>query len=124
MKNMKDVRKSVSLLLSAVLLAFALFLGARWFIHAQAEAQGSNCNNNLRLLDSCKEQEAATLHLEAGAILTETQILKYCKDGIMPECRSGGKYSLNPVGKNPTCSLGDPQAPIQKAHWHRLPTGD
>ena len=120
---MKDVMKSVLSWSSVGLLAFALFLAANWFIHAQAEARGNYCNNNLRMLHACKEQAALALHLETGTIVTEAQVVMYCKDGIMPECPSSGKYSLNPLGKSPTCSLGDPKAPIQKAHWHRLSMG-
>jgi len=87
------------------LVAVGVIAAVRWYQHEKPIAEGYACNNNLRLLDSAKEQAASQLHLEAGAIVPEAQVLMFCKDRVMPTCPAGGRYSLNPLGKNPTCSL-------------------
>jgi len=41
--------------------------------------------------------------------ITETDIKPYIKldkNGRIPGCPSGGKYTIGKLGENPTCSLG------------------
>ena len=62
------------------------------------------CINNLKLIDAAKEQCALEKNLKDGQAVSETEISKYLPGGMMPKCPDGGKYSINPIGKPPTCS--------------------
>ncbi len=63
------------------------------------------CTNNLRMIDAAKEQCALERGLKDGAAVNEMMISKYLLKGKIPVCPAGGTYTLNPVGKNPTCSI-------------------
>lgn len=75
------------------------------FVKARNTAQQNVCINNLRMIDSAKEQAALALKLDDKATPTEEQISPYLKDGFQNmKCPRGGTYSVNPIGENPTCS--------------------
>jgi DNA repair exonuclease SbcCD ATPase subunit len=80
---------------------------------AQAEAQRMQnnmnaCINNLRLIDSAKQQWA----LEARKQNTDTPTVDDLKPYLgrgpnaqMPACPDGGVYTFGTVGQKPTCSI-------------------
>ena len=112
---MKTTSKRVMLLGCLV----AVLIGAMYCWTTVPEAQGLNCNNNLRLISFAKDMAVQTLGLTNGSIITMEQVKPYLR-GYMPKCPSGGTYSLNPVGQDPTCSRANPTATGQQASWHDL----
>jgi hypothetical protein len=74
------------------------------FVKARQAAQGNACINNLRLLDSAKEQAAMEQNLQNGAAVDEAAVTKYLPSAAIPVCSKGGTYTLGPIGTNPTCS--------------------
>jgi hypothetical protein len=62
------------------------------------------CINNLRIIDAAKEQCALEKNLKDGQAVSTTDISKYLPGGMMPKCPAGGQYTVNPIGKDPTCS--------------------
>jgi len=85
---------------------------------AQAEAQRQNnmnaCINNLRLIDSAKQQWALEYRKQSTDTPTMEDIRKYMgqwMNGEIPVCPDGGVYTVRTVGEKPTCS--NP--------WHVLP---
>jgi hypothetical protein len=62
------------------------------------------CINNLRTIDAAKEQCALEKNLKDGQVVSATDISKYLPGGMMPKCPDGGQYTINPIGKDPTCS--------------------
>jgi hypothetical protein len=76
---------------------------------AQIPAPGSadiGCINNLRIIDAAKEQYALEKGLADGDAIAEPGALEvYLPGGALPTCPAGGKYSINAVGKPPTCSV-------------------
>ena len=74
------------------------------FVKARSTSQKNACINNLRQLDSAKEQWALAEKKMTGDIPDEAGVLEYVKGG-MPTCPAGGTYTLNAISANPTCSM-------------------
>ncbi|HNQ74940.1 MAG TPA: hypothetical protein PKN95_15250 [Verrucomicrobiota bacterium] len=73
---------------------------------AEVRAQMSeSCINNLRLLAAATQQWALENGPPANLKPAEPDLVAYLKDGTMPACPAGGKYTLNAVGALPTCSI-------------------
>ena len=71
----------------------------------RVENQVIVCINNLRQIDSAKQQWALENKKSVDAIPTAQEILPYLKDQILPVCPSGRTYAINAVGLVPTCSI-------------------
>ena len=69
-------------------------------------AKRNRCINQLRMIDSAKEQTAMERHLTDGAVVTGEQISGYLRGGWKgTKCPAGGTYKINAIGKNPECSV-------------------
>ncbi len=75
------------------------------FMKARTTSQSNACINNLRQLDSAKEQWALETNQAEGAKVDEAAALQYIKGARMPVCPQGGTYTLNPIGQEPACSI-------------------
>jgi prepilin-type N-terminal cleavage/methylation domain-containing protein len=80
------------------------------FVKARSSSQSRVCMNNLRVLDSAKEQ-AAMAYRWANDTLVDgtaktTNCLEYIKGGKLPSCPSSGTYTWCNIGTMPTCSVG------------------
>jgi hypothetical protein len=74
--------------------------------------KANTCINNLRRIDSAENQWALDNGKMTGSDApTMDDLKKYLPNGIFPTCPSGGTYTINPVGQNPTCSLGTSVTP-------------
>jgi len=65
----------------------------------------SKCIRNLRMLGDAKEQCALEKNLKDGDTVEPSALTQYLLRGKMPVCPEGGTYTLNPIGKTPTCSI-------------------
>lgn len=86
------------------------------FVKARNTAQQNGCINNLRMIDSGKEQAALANKWAAGNLPTTTVVNTYIKGDSTPECPSGGLYTYQVIGTNPTCNILSPTS-------HRMPVG-
>lgn len=77
------------------------------FVKARNTSQQNACINNLRQIDSGKEQAAMTYHLSDGDTVAATTVNSYIKGGAHT-CPGGGTYTYQPVGTLPTCSITSP----------------
>jgi hypothetical protein len=102
--------KNLKYILIAGIFLVACFIYCR-FQKERAIAQGVHCTNNLGEIDSAKEIAGERLGLKNGDNVSIDEIAKLCARGVVPKCPSGGQYLLNPFGKEPECSLGDPTVP-------------
>ncbi len=75
------------------------------FVKARTTSQKNACINNLRQLDSAKEQWALAERKVNGDTPDEAGVLEYVRGSGMPVCPQGGTYTLNAIGTNPTCSM-------------------
>ena len=72
------------------------------FVKARANSQTNTCIANLKQMDSAKEQCAMENKWDTGhAVVWGDLAPTYMK--AQPTCPSGGNYTLNNVGTNPTC---------------------
>ena len=80
------------------------------FVQARNNARASVCINNLRQIDSAKEQYALENDLDDGdAIGGGANLDPYVRGGFAGlNCPSGGDYNngVNAVGVDPTCDSG------------------
>ena len=86
------------------------------FVKARNTAQQNACINNLRMIDSGKEQ-AALANKWADAQAPTTDVVNtYIKGNTTPECPAGGAYTYMVIGTNPICNILNPTS-------HRMPVG-
>jgi prepilin-type N-terminal cleavage/methylation domain-containing protein len=76
------------------------------FMKARTTSQQKACINNLRQIESGKEQWALEARKRQGDTTDTTAVNAYMKKA--PECPSGGTYSYNVIGTDATCSMTNP----------------
>ncbi len=77
------------------------------FVKARSTSQKNACINNLRQIDSAKEQWALEYRKVSGDTIVTTGtngVNQYIK-GDTPICPAGGEYTYGVVSTNPVCSL-------------------
>jgi prepilin-type N-terminal cleavage/methylation domain-containing protein len=76
------------------------------FVKARTTAQKNACINNLRQIDSAKEQYALENKVSTGAV-TAANLDAYIKGGTSnaQACPAGGTVSLGDLGVNPSCTV-------------------
>lgn len=87
------------------------------FVKARETSRLNACVNNLRQMDGAIQQWALETKAAANATVTSADILSYIKkdaSNSLPDCPSGGTYTITRVDTAPTCSVTTPQP-------HRLP---
>jgi len=81
------------------------------FVKARETSQRNVCINNMRQIDSAKEQAALVNRIDSGADITAEDISDYIKGGYdNMKCVKGGSYTINPVGQDPECSVHGPMS--------------
>jgi hypothetical protein len=108
--------------ISVVILSLACVAGLAYkqFAIARVASCQNMCVNNLRLIDSAKQQWAVENHKKDGDTLTAVQLRAYigCGKGELPTCPNDSldeftnSYDINPIGQPPTCKI--------KPHTHQL----
>ncbi len=79
------------------------------FSKARETTRKNACINNLRQIDSAKEQWALAEDKADDHTVTEAdegEIVLYIRGG-MPECPADGDYEVNDIGADPTCTIAD-----------------
>ena len=71
------------------------------FARARLTSHQNSCMNNLRVIDTGKELFAMSNFSAMPSWLN--LVPNYIKR--MPDCPTGGMYSLNPLGADPSCSI-------------------
>lgn len=118
----------VTILMVVIALGLLIALALPCFFKARNTSCSNACVNNLRMIDSGKEQAALAEHWEDGRMPDVRIVNEYIKGNTTPicpgpcaECREkgvkAGTYSYNLIGSNPTCSTECPHS------GHRMPVG-
>jgi hypothetical protein len=82
------------------------------FVKARTTAQMHACINNLRQIEGAKETWAVEHKKETTDTPTAQDLDPYIKAGFNRlKCPAGGMYTINSVGKKPTCSIPNHQLP-------------
>jgi len=74
------------------------------FMKARTTSQQNACINNLRVLESAKDQLAIEAGKTNGAAVTMKDLAPYLKHSQGVICPAGGSYKLNTIGVNPICT--------------------
>jgi hypothetical protein len=78
------------------------------FVKARQTAQMNACINNLRLIDSAKQQWALETQKDESALPTTDNLQQYLgrdASAPWPICPAGGNYQIKTVGESPTCDI-------------------
>jgi prepilin-type N-terminal cleavage/methylation domain-containing protein len=75
------------------------------FVKARTTSQQNACINNLRQIDSGKEQGALAYRIAQGTALATASVDQYIKGGTTPVCPAAGTYTYRVIGSNPTCTV-------------------
>jgi prepilin-type N-terminal cleavage/methylation domain-containing protein len=76
------------------------------FVKARTTSQQNACINNLRQIDSGKEQAALAYKIAQDSAVDTDSVNEYLKGNTTPTCPAGGGYTYNVVGTNPVCNIG------------------
>lgn len=85
-------------------------------VYSDSPVKKNRCINNLRMIDSAKEQSALANKWGAGMGCdkagAKSIVNTYIKGNTTPECTAGGTYKYNPIGENPECSVPGHELPV------------
>jgi hypothetical protein len=100
----------LSIALSLLFIPLMLAIAFPNFVKARHAAQTNFCINNLRMIDTAKQDWASEHKKSPGDTPSPQDLAPYLQRGFGSlVCPAGGTYSINPVDQNPTCSVPDHQ---------------
>ena len=106
-KNSKSAFTLIEIMIVVAIIGLLAAIAVPNFVKARTQSQTNACINNLRQIDSGKEQLALEAKLTAGVAVTEASVDTYIKGGNTPVCPASGSYTFNNLGTNPTCNFAD-----------------
>ena len=84
------------------------------FMKARITSQQNSCINNLRQIESAKEQWALETGQPGGTAVVDTEVAQYIIGGSAAIlCPAGGTVTYNPVGTNARCDHPDADHKLQ-----------
>ena len=104
------------------IIAIIVAIAAPTWMRQRENARGIACQENLVKISHAKEQYAMEFHISYGGTITYPDDLLsppgstgtnqgYLK--VVPRCPADGVYTANPIGTDPTCSIGSLTAPYE-----------
>jgi hypothetical protein len=98
------MRNKISIAVWLLAMAIGAPLGIK-AIHARNVVRRQReCLNNLRVIDGAKFTLAGEKNLKPGAQTSVEAISPYMIGGWR-NCPAGGRYAINGIGEDPTCSV-------------------
>lgn len=97
----------IGIALGVVLIPMMAAIAIPNFVKARDTAMRNQCVNNLRQIDSAKQQWALENSKDATTVPTTDELDAVLKEVKMADfkCLKQGTYTINPVSENPTCSI-------------------
>ena len=81
------------------------------FVKAREVSMHNACINNMREIQTAKNQWALQKDKTAGDVPTADDLTPYLQDGRFPVCPAGGRYVIGAVSNEPTCTFPGHQLP-------------
>ena len=98
-------RITVELVLLCVCVMLSPFVSFPSFVKSCGSSPFSACVNNLRGIESGKEQWAMATQQRSGATVAIAEVNQYIKGNSTPVCPVGGTYTYAEVGRDPCCTI-------------------
>jgi len=93
----------VEIMIVVLIIGILLAIAVPNFIKARETSRKQTCIGNLKQMDSAKEQWAMENNKTTGDAAAWADIVpNYVK--AQPSCPSGGAYTVDVIGTNPSCS--------------------
>lgn len=103
-KHRKSGFTLVEIMIVVLIIGLLAAIAVPAFGRARARTRINTCINNLRQIESAKEQWAMENNQDEGAVPTQANLAPYIR-GSFPTCPASGTYTINGVGTNATCSV-------------------
>lgn len=94
-----------NLLITVAVIGLLAAIAIPSFVKARETSQLNACVNNMRIIDSAKEQWAMKSRKMEGDTVNVQGVNQYSKEGGAPTCPGGGQYEYNRIGESPECSV-------------------
>ncbi|MGC8741473.1 MAG: prepilin-type N-terminal cleavage/methylation domain-containing protein [Candidatus Sumerlaeaceae bacterium] len=110
----------IEVVIVLAIIAIIVAIAAPTWLRQRENARGIACQENLVKISQAKEQYAMEFRLSNGGTLVYPDDLVsppgttgsnqgFLK--VVPRCPADGIYAANPIGVDPTCSIGSSVAP-------------
>ncbi len=103
MKKMNKGFTLVEIMIVVAIIGLLAAIAIPSFVKSRNSARQNACINNLRQIDSGKEQLAMATNLGNGDAVVDADVNGYMKSA--PSCPASGTYTYGAVGANPTCTV-------------------
>ena len=106
MKKMKKGFTLVEIMIVVAIIGLLAAIAIPSFVKSRNSARQNACINNLRMIDSAKEQYAMANNSASDATLTSANVAEYVK--TLPICPAGGttfadSYTIGSLTNSPVC---------------------
>lgn len=104
------MKRLITILASLSFAILAVVFIRQWVI-ARNTPSSNACVNNLRQINSAKDQWAIVNNRSNGTIASWIEVVPYLKGNAKPACQMGGTYTIGAVGEHPKCSVTEHAMP-------------
>ncbi len=100
----------IEVLMVALIIGLLAALAMPSYMRYRASARQCACINNLRQIDSAKDQWSLENRADEGDGVSGGDLMVYLKNN-WPTCPAGGQYAVGAIGQKPTCNINGHQLP-------------
>jgi hypothetical protein len=101
----------LGILWAVIVIPLMLAIAIPNFVKARDTAQANVCIENLKVIDTAKNQWALENKKTSTDTPTESDLAPYLPNHQTPKCPVGGTYTIGAIGDEPTCSVPNHKLP-------------